>query len=213
MAKSTGKKTGRVSSRRLAQDLATDGGFTVHEETGDRPQVGFAIADFGAEERIPVPGASVSDIERYRQREAARLAGDRKFFGGWRNDDEGRGHEADYLDVSTVVGSRREAFVQGQQTAQRAVMDLASFAEHSVPFPPGLPGTKRTGMSREKYQRAEAKNRELGRSMIEHQLHGRQDPAQAKERGAAIADALIEREQLHAEVRGRHPRAQVKRGK
>lgn len=211
MASPTRKQTGRVSSAQLAQDLATDGGFTVHEATGDRPKVGFAIADFGAEERVPAPGASVSDIERYRQRESARLAGDKKFLGGWRNDDEGRGHEADYLDVSTVVGTRREAFDQGQRTAQRAVMDLATFEEHSVPFKPGLPGPKRTGQKTKEYRADEARNRELGRSMVEHQLHGRQDPTQAKSRGEAIADALIEREGIHTRVRGMNPRA--KRGR
>ena len=206
-------KTGRVSSARLAQDLAEDGGFTVHEATGDRPAAGYAVSDFGAEERIEQPGASVSDIERYRQRESGKLAGPKKFLGGWRNDDEGRGHEADYLDVSSVVGTRREAFDIGQRNAQRAVMDLGSFEESSVPFPPSIPGPQRTGQTTKEYRADEAQNRELGRSMIENQLHGRQDPSQAKERGAAIADDLISREQLHERVRGKHPRAQVKRGK
>ena len=203
-----------VSSERLVQDLEEHGGFTVHNLTGDRPAQGYAVADFGAEKRIPAPGAGVPDVEAYRAEHSEQLAGDRKFFGGWRNTNDGRGpHEADYLDVSTVVGTRREAFAQGQQTAQRAVMDLGSFEESFVPFAPSLPGPKRTGQSRAEFRAAQGQNWELGRQAVEHQLLGRADPSSAREHGAAIADALIERQGLHEQVRGMHPRAQVKRGR
>ncbi|MCA1783594.1 MAG: hypothetical protein LC679_15900 [Intrasporangiaceae bacterium] len=203
------KTSRRVPSERLAEDLATEGGFTVQEETGIRPDQGIAVADFGAERIVRDPGADAGDIERYRQDFADNLAGPRKFLGGWRDPQT----EADYLDTSEVVGTRREAFHVGQRNAQRAVMDLGTFEEHSVPYSPGLPGPKRTGQTPQEFHKSEAQNRELGRSMIEHQLHGRADPSQAAERGDEIAKAMIARDNLHAEVRGMHPRAQVKRGK
>jgi hypothetical protein len=204
-------RTARVSSRDLSRELTTEGGFTVHEKTGERPKQGYAVSDFGAEEAFAQPGAGPTDVENYRRTYAEQLAGPRKFFGGWRDTSD----TTDYLDTSEVVATRREAFSIGHDNAQRAVMDLSNFKEHSVPFKPGLPGSRRTGMAPSEYRAAEGENRELGRRMVENQRFGREATSmdEVQQRGAAIADDLIAREGLHAEVRGRHPRAQVKRGR
>jgi len=167
----------------MSSRLQDDGGFTFDENRQEFAGSGSYASQWGTEHKVP--DATPLSVDQFRDQNAAHLAQKDKFLGGWRSDD----HGGDFLDVTTRFNTPGEAQEYGRQNAQFAAFNLDTMKELPIDYgasslPKGTPDTLRSEYD------------ELGRSAVDAQQHGRADPSQARERGAAIADKLIQQETL-----------------
>lgn len=108
-----------------------DGGFTYDVRAGERVSAGYAVAvcpEREREQQIDGP-VRFADLLAYALQHAEVLARPGYVMGGWRDARTGRA----YLDVSVVVGDRREAARLATEYEQLAFFDLGAGREVRMP--------------------------------------------------------------------------------
>lgn len=74
--------------QQVAENTLTQGGDTVHVETGHRPTDGFMVADAGREHVIPASGYTPAKVAAYVERHKEALHEPDAYLGTWRNSRE-----------------------------------------------------------------------------------------------------------------------------
>lgn len=106
----------------LAQQLGTQGGFTVDPRTGSQPSSGVSVAIPGRE--VITEGTRARTLVNYAASNADALAHSGAHLGGWRNPDNGK----DYLDVSHVIPEHpRGHHIADVHHAMHVNQQIASF--------------------------------------------------------------------------------------
>jgi HK97 family phage portal protein len=129
-------KEGEITKRtakELSEKLIYDGGFTYHPNTNTQPTSGFAVSTYPEKEMIVEWNEEVAtgQMENLRSQLRAYVKKHRQefikngkaHFGGWYDKESGR----IYFDMSTIVGSAKEADMLSRQHKQEAYFNLETF--------------------------------------------------------------------------------------
>jgi hypothetical protein len=122
-----------AASERLAKQVHSDGGFTYHQPTDSIPEKGFALSILHDRERVfdkledvtpdVVADFILDNMDIFEDDE-------RTHFGAWYNlktDDNPKGDNKVYFDVSVVVDDLDEAFEMAREHGQLGMFDLKTF--------------------------------------------------------------------------------------
>jgi len=202
----------RMTDKQYHDLLRDEGGFSIHDPTGEWPESGVMVSRVGSERSVSGV-ASPEQIGHYRQDYAGTLSEPGVYFGGWKSG-EGEGVRTD-LDHSDNLpaGQSGAAHEEARRRGQEATFDLDrmkvkgdEYGGTQVEHGPKTIGGYRGFTPDEARDERRAKNTAYRHSVREH-IAARQANPQTHEEvraaGERIGGAVYEADQVREGIEAR----------